>query len=144
MVLLFTMIAMGSHAQGDLDYLKDNVYLKHYYDRPFDCDTLRADGVSSLEDRICANLRLQRADSVLKVYHDSVRVEMLRYEGEVLVESFDLLQDAWRYFRDTHCNSLYGGYGTSTGAVLYMDEMRRLTEIRIAEMKGLLRVYRGY
>lgn len=141
---IFLLAFTETFAQGDLAYLKKNFYLQQYWEKPFDCDSLPADGITSVEDRICANLRLQWADSTLGVYYEMVLEEMARFEDDTLVRHFEEVQSAWRAYRDRHCKTLHGGYVTSTGAVIYMDEMRWLTEIRIAEMKALLKLYQGY
>ena len=132
-----------SFAQGDLSYLKNNVYLDYYYEQPFDCNTYTEDGVNSIHDRICSNLQLQKTDSILKIYYDSVCVELGKFNSDSLILSFELLQENWRHYRNMHCDQLHGGYQTSLGAVLYMDEMRKITEIRIVEMKYLLGLYQN-
>ena len=136
-------IGLSCSAQGDLGDLKKNFYLRPYWEKPFDCDSLPADGITTVEDRICANLRLQWADSTLGTLCEMVRTEIQRFQDDTLLARFDGLQAEWRAYRDRHCMTLHGGYVTSTGAVIYMDEMRRLTEIRIVEMEELLGVYRG-
>ncbi len=141
--ILLTLTIGTCFGQGDLNYLKKNSYLNEYYINPFDCDSLQEDGVTSIQDRICANLKLQETDSILKIYYDSVRAEIVVNNNDSLSQSFELLQKSWRQFRDIHCEALYGGYSTSAGAVIYMDEMKKLTKIRIEEMKGLLKIYRN-
>lgn len=140
--LVGLLLACSGMAQGDLGYLKQNFYLQDYWMEPFDCDTLPDDEIDSFQDRICANLRLQWADSTLKLYHDSVRAEIVRHKDDTLLAHFDQLQANWRAYRDRHCRVMYGGYVTTTGAVAYMEEMRWITELRIVEMKRLLSLYR--
>ncbi|MEZ5172269.1 MAG: lysozyme inhibitor LprI family protein [Bacteroidia bacterium] len=144
-VFLTMLLILGAglcFSQGDLLFLKNNFYFREYYRDSYNCDSLPEDGITSIDDRICANIKLQEADSILKMFYDSVRMELLLYNSDSLSQSFELLQKSWRQYRDAHCEFLYGGYETSTGAVLYMNEMRYLTNVRIEEMKGLLRVYR--
>ncbi|MCB0705809.1 MAG: DUF1311 domain-containing protein [Saprospiraceae bacterium] len=139
--LSLSLITGICYGQGDLDYLKENLYLTEYYKNPFDCDGLPDDGIYSLDDRICANLKLQEADSTLSFYYNEIKIALLSIHNAQLIQSFETLQQSWRTYRDLHCDTLYGGYETHTGAVLYMTEMRRLTEVRIEEMKSLLDIY---
>jgi uncharacterized protein YecT (DUF1311 family) len=144
LTILFALSVGICVGQGDLKYLKDNFYLEQYYLSPFNCDSLTQDGLFSIQDRICANLKLQEADLILETYYDSVRTEILSFKNDSLIQSFESLQLSWREYRNSHCETLYGGYETTTGAVIYMNEMRRLTEVRIEEMKALLKIYNEF
>jgi uncharacterized protein YecT (DUF1311 family) len=143
MMLLCMMLVRPAYGQGDLSYLKNIAYLDIYYDHPFNCDSLADDQVSTMTDRICANLRLQRSDSLLTLYYDSLLVETRRIGGDTLRRAFDELQRSWRTYRDEHCKALVGEVTGNWSAAAFMDEMRALTDIRIEELKQLLELYRS-
>lgn len=135
-------LCISLHAQGDLGYLNTQTYLDRYRAHPFNCDSLTDDLVNTMTDRICANLRLQRSDSVLKVYYDSLAVELRKVGDDTLLIAFEDLQRSWRKYRDRHCDVQIGEIVGNGSAAGYMDEMRLLTEIRIEELRRLLALYR--
>lgn len=143
LVLTVLLLSGASHAQGDLVYLKQMEYLNLYRAHPFDCDSLGDDESTTLHDRICENLRLQRSDSLLKVYYDSLVVEIRKVDADSLLGAFDELQRAWREFRDRHSQVVGGDIVGNSSAAAVMFEMRKLTEIRIEELKRLLARYRS-
>ncbi|MCB0790545.1 MAG: DUF1311 domain-containing protein [Flavobacteriales bacterium] len=132
---------LAANAQGDLQHLRNEPYLQGYYEHPVDLDSIPNDGSVTFYDRVRANLQLQEADSVLRTVHDQLRVRIIALHDDTLLRTFDDLQAAWRAYRDAHCRSTYGGYVTTTGAVMFMNEVRRLTELRTEEMRALLEAY---
>ncbi|MFZ1687658.1 MAG: lysozyme inhibitor LprI family protein [Flavobacteriales bacterium] len=140
-VLLALLLSDSCSAQGDLSYLKDMDYLEFYRAQPFNCDSLGDEEATTLHDRICENLRLQRSDSLLNVYYDSLVVEIRKVDGDTLLGTFEELQRTWREFRDRHCRVLIGDIVSNGSAAAVMFEMRKLTEIRIEELKRLLARY---
>jgi hypothetical protein len=141
--LLFS-IFLCTYAQGGLEHIKKQSYLQLY--NGFDCDNIPDELYSTLSEKICANLALQRSDSILVLYYDSLKVELEAFGGPALVLQFDSLQTSWRSFRDTHCTIIWNKYegcgGCNLRATHYMTVMRELTDLRIATIKEWLALYR--
>ena len=141
-------------SQGDLDHLKKQSYLGLYNSHPFNCDSIGDDETTTLHDRICENLRLQRSDSMLRAYYDSVVVEIRKIDADTLLKRFEELQGSWREFRDEQCKYIVAdvingsvvyydeGVSNNSSAAAYMFEMRKLTDIRVEELKRLVAFYR--
>lgn len=140
--VVFFVLCTSVQAQGDLEYLKTQLYLDHYRTHPFNCDSLTDDLVNTLTDRICANLMLQRSDSLLKVSYDSLVVKLREVGDDTLVTAFENLQRSWRQYRNRHCDVQIGEIVGNGSAAAYMHEMRLLTDIRTEELKRLLTLYR--
>lgn len=142
--LLLLLIPVFGHTQGGLDHIKNQSYLQMY--KGFDCDSIPDEMYSTLSEKICANLALQRSDSVLVLYYDSLKIELEAFGGLVLVEQFDSLQASWRSFRDKHCKIIWNKYegcgGCNLRATHYMTAMCELTDLRIATIKEYLTLYR--
>lgn len=142
-LLILFLLSTTCQAQGDLSYLKNLEYLRIYRAQPFNCDSLSNAQVNTMTDRICANLQLQRSDSILKVEYDRLLVEVERVGGDSLVTTFNDLQYAWRTFRDRHCKSVAPEITGNASATEWMNEMRRITDIRTAELRQLYSLYRN-
>ena len=145
-IVLLIIIAKSAIGQRDFNHLKDQPYLKYYESHPFDCDSVPDSLYSNLTDRICANIWLQKSDSICSSYIDSVRTEILKWENDTLLIQFDSLQSGWRKFRDKHTDLIWMSYegcgGCHSRATHFMTSSRQLTEIRISELKLLLELYR--
>ena len=151
MILLWKAISV--QGQGHLDFIKDQPYLK--YD--IDCDCRTDECYSSLWVRYCANLALQKSDSILKLYYDSLLTVMTEFEvhfkgdaedpdsnAYMLKTSFIRLQENWRQHRSAHCKLYWPKDGNSNHyASIYMNCMRYLTELRIQDLVGLLTYYKS-
>ena len=132
--------------QGGLDHIKNQKYMKYYDLLNINCDSIPDSLASMLTYRICANIKLQKSDSILTLYYDSLKTEMFKFGGNIMVQEFDSLQFAWRNYRDSHCKVIWDKYKDAFSghmrAIHYMDEMKKLTDIRISEIKRLIYFYR--
>lgn len=146
-LFLFLFSSQTLFGQGGLEHIKNQPYMKSYKIMPFNCDPIPDSLYSSLAMKICANLKLMESDSVLIIYCDSLKSEIESFGGSVLVNKFDSLQTVWRKYRDIHCRIIWDYYeGCSfcnQRAVHYMNEMKKLTDIRISEIKRLIDLYRN-
>lgn len=144
--ILIFMFSYGLRAQSDFKSLKNQPYLDNYYANPFDCDNIPDRLYSNLTSRICANIKLQESDSLFHCYNDSVRTEIMNWENEKLLTSYDSLQTNWRKYRDEQAKIIWESYegcgGCHLRAIHYMTILRQLTDIRITELRLLLKIYR--
>lgn len=117
-----------------------------YERRPFDCANRTDEESTTLHDKICANLKFQKSDSLLSVVYDSLLMEMNAFGGDSLVHSFEVLQKGWRDYRAEHCEVIWDMYegcgGCNTRAAHYMRCMRELTDLRTLALGRLLKFYR--
>ncbi|MCB0789702.1 MAG: DUF1311 domain-containing protein [Flavobacteriales bacterium] len=136
-LLLFPCL-LPAEGQGDLQHLKENLYMQDLHLRALDCDSLTDIQVNTMTDRYCENLRLQRADSVLKARCDRYEQGFTGEDAQAQLLAFRDLQDAWRTYRDTHCRPDCAEIRSNGAAANCMWCMRRITEVRIAELDLLL------
>lgn len=90
----------------DIDWLRQQSYLTSV--TSIDCDSTSG---TRLELRICANLRLQREDSLLQWQVTRTREEYVASGRSYELAAFDIAQQLWERFRYYHCSSqLIGDY----------------------------------
>ena len=143
--ILFVVCFSSTTMRGQelREILKSQSYLEIYYKRPFDCfsDPLPDNLINTMTDRICANLKLQRSDSIVSLYKDSVRAEIMKMHNDTLLSTFDIAHKSWLKYRVEHSKALNTYMGSNTAAEAYMNELRLLTDIRINELKTILNSY---
>jgi hypothetical protein len=151
LVLLFLIIMLDKswcqHGIG-LESIKNQKYLEFYYKEPFDCENLSDSNINTFTDRICANLALQKSDSILTLYYDSLKIELKKFGGDSLIQVYDKYQKEWRNYRDKHVDVFYENlsksseYKTNLFWVAYMDEMKKMIDFKTDELKILFNFYR--
>ena len=71
---------------------------------------------------------------------------MFAYGGDSVVANFELLQTSWRDFRKAHCTVIWDQYedcgGCNLRAAHYLQCLKEITDLRIADFKKLLLFYR--
>lgn len=84
----------------DIKNLKNQSYLKLI--SQINCDSTNG---TTIEDRICANLELQKQDSLLNIALN-IRIEYCITSGDtILLNKILLSQDLWERYRYAHCNT---------------------------------------
>lgn len=84
----------------DIKNLKNQSYLK--LAKQINCDSTNG---TTIEDRICANLELQKQDSLLNIAL-SIRINECNTSGDTtLLKKLLLSQDLWERYRYAHCSS---------------------------------------
>jgi uncharacterized protein YecT (DUF1311 family) len=125
--------------QGHIDNIKNQKYLKDSH--KVDCNNLPAG--DNAAERICANLKFQKTDSILIAVYDSLR----SIAAEQFVDSLEYqvieMQTAWRALRDQHCRVIYDSYEGCAGcherSIAYLLCLTELTEDRINQLRLLTR-----
>jgi len=139
-------LSFQSIAQGDLAKLHDQSYMNTYYAKPFNCDKgEKPSGMTRDEaDRICANARLQVSDTLLALYDDSLMIEIAKtHKSDLFMQNMEA-QEQWRTKRDKECLALeLNSYASVTATTRYLNEMRKLTDIHIVELKAELKRYQA-
>lgn len=130
MFLLGLTCAAVSHAQGGIEHIKNQEYLKNT--GPVDCDN----SPETIYQRICANLAYQKSDSLLVVAYQNLL--KLYKDDKKMVARIQTLQQRWRTFRDEHCGIVWDNYtGGSLQAIVYLYCLKELTDHRTTELKSL-------
>ncbi len=140
------LISLYSAAQRDFPHLANQTYLELPVRKQLDCSNIPDSLFSNLTLRICANLRLQRLDSIQHLYLDSLRNEIGQSYGDTVLARFDSLQVKWEDFRDLQAELVYKSYegcgGCHSRAIDTMETLSLFTEMRIANFRQLLKFYR--
>lgn len=119
-------------AQGEIDVIKKQPYMQRA--SQVNCDSIDGDNLSA---KICANLRFQKADSILTtVYQAVLKSEQTDSAKKYIVD----LQKDWRLFRDHHCSIIWRKYeGVGVQGEVYLNCLTDLTQHRIDELRILLK-----
>lgn len=144
-ILIILLLLNGAvYAQGDIDQIKNQPYMKLNIDCSCDADSC----VSSIRNRYCANLSFQITDSLLSVSYDSLLVLMrtfssLETKSDSLAMSFIKMQKEWRNYRHEHCKCFWSDPDCNSNycGTLYLKCMQYLTEIRLEELNRLIEYY---
>lgn len=132
---LFIGINIKSLAQGGIDHIKNQGYLK-YKSKVGDC---QGEFSNNLAERVCANLLYQKSDSILTNIYDSIVVIAKIHYIDSLENKIIELQNVWRDFRDKNCAIIYDSYegcgGCHQRAIDYLYCLKELTDKRIEELR---------
>jgi uncharacterized protein YecT (DUF1311 family) len=112
----------------DMENIRNQPYMK--YARQVRCDSTEG---TTAEERICANLELQRQDSLLQTELGAI-LKRLKEAGDTEAErKLMAAQDLWERYRFSHCASL--GEGQSAYSMILF--MRCAAEVTAGRRKDL-------
>jgi uncharacterized protein YecT (DUF1311 family) len=127
------LIAQGVLAQVtdriDMENIRKQPYLKHSF--KINCDSTEG---TTVESRICANLELQRQDSLLQSDLKLLTRKLQESGDTIMLRKLALTQDLWERYRYSHCASLTDGH-SSHGMILFMTCAAGLTARRREDLK---------
>jgi uncharacterized protein YecT (DUF1311 family) len=112
--------------------LKKQTYLK--YANRINCDSHSG---SILEYRICANLELQKQDSLLTLEFDSLIKEFLILNEIKRVKKMKVAQEIWEKYRFAQCNVHIDEDGGSAQMIAFMECATEITLQRRKDIKKL-------
>lgn len=115
----------------DIKNLKNQSYLIHA--KKIKCDSTTG---TTLEDRICANLELQKQDSLLQFELRALIIEMKIFNDTTLKKKIKLSQDIWERYRYAHCANCVEE-GNRFDMILFMRCAAELTIKRREDIKKL-------
>lgn len=116
----------------DMENLKRQPYLSAA--GSVNCDSTEG---SVPEYRICANLELQRQDSLLRERMVLVSSRLEENDEKNGLQSFLLGQKLWERYRFAHCSSVVSDAGSRIDMILFMECAARVTENRRRELEEL-------
>jgi uncharacterized protein YecT (DUF1311 family) len=118
LITLSLSIVYGQEEKKCLDMktIRNQRYLsqKHLVN----CDSVQG---SILELRICANLRLQREDSIMNFQLRQIELELSEKDATKSLEKIKEAQTSWLLYRCHHCNPLIKYPASSSGIIEYMN-----------------------
>jgi uncharacterized protein YecT (DUF1311 family) len=121
-----------SNAQKiNIQTLKNQSYLKLAIQ--INCDSTSG---TIIEDRICANLELQRQDSLLQLELGNLINELQTVNDTVTIMKIKQTQEIWERYRYSHCDACVID-NTSSQMILFMKCATNLTIKRRDDIKNI-------
>ena len=87
-----------------------------------------------MESRICANLELQKQDSLLQLQIALIEQELKEDGEDRAFASFELGQKLWEHYRHAHCTSILSEDMSRIDMILFMKCAAQITENRRREL----------
>ena len=115
----------------DMQNLKKQAYLIHA--GKINCDSTTG---TIIEDRICANLELQKQDSLLQLELGNLINELQTVNDTVTIKKIKLTQEIWERYRYSHCDACVIDK-TSSQMILFMKCATNLTIKRRDDIKNI-------
>lgn len=131
-LFIFVFYAFFGFSQNtkDIGFIKDQPYLK--YEKHINCDSTSG---TTIEQRICLNIKLRRVDSIMLSKFNRVLNKM---ENDSIKNVFKTHQHHWEAERKSIGMLKSEGYENSAEAIIYMYSMIQVTETRIMTLDILL------
>jgi uncharacterized protein YecT (DUF1311 family) len=130
-ILFFTLpFLCPAQNTKDVGFIKNQPYLK--YAKHINCDSTSG---TTLEQRICLNIKLRRIDSIMLSKFNQV---LSKIENDSLINVFKTNQSHWEAERKSIGMLKSEGYEHSAEAIMYMHYMIQATETRILTLDILL------
>lgn len=128
-IFSFSLLCSAQNTK-DVGFIKDQPYLKHA--KHTNCDSTSG---TTIEQRICLNIKLRRVDSIMLTKFNHV---LNKIENDSLKNVFKAHQSYWEAERKSISMLKSEGYENSAEAIIYMYHMIKATEIRILTLNSIL------
>lgn len=115
----------------DMQTIKDQSYLK--FANKINCDSTNG---TSIEEIICANLELQKQDSLLQLELGNLINELQTVNDTVTIMKIKQTQEIWERYRYSHCDACVID-NTSSQMILFMKCATNLTIKRRDDIKSI-------
>jgi len=136
LIAIMLFCSIFAFGQPDMENIKSQPYLEHK--EHLNCDS----AITTLELRICANLKYQKSDSLLNDIYQKIISEIENEYLNIDEALFQRSQEEWKEYRDSHCNIYWEMYdGGSFQSVVYMECLADITNERISRLKEILEFY---
>lgn len=127
--LILGFFSLNAQGTADSERLAKLEYMAHA-DR-INCDSMIG---TNLESRVCLNLAFQKADSTMMQLFDTF---IKGVEPKKKQEEFLTYQEQWLAHRRRQSAWVSEGYRGHMLGIVYLNQMLRITEWRIEELKAL-------
>jgi uncharacterized protein YecT (DUF1311 family) len=129
-----SVYAQSENGCLDMDNIRNQSYLENNFH--LNCDSIQG---SILELRICANLRLQREDSIMNFQLTTLKKHLKKEGDDRSLKKLEKAQSHWLIYRCDHCelqNPIH--QSSSIDIIGYMNCYARITEKRAADLNEYL------
>lgn len=132
LTILLLLVSAGAAAQGHIDNIKNQPYLK--YKNQVNC----GNPIDNLSMRVCANLAFQASDSLLVIEYTKLLTRSASLGIDSARTKVERMQTTWRTMRFQQCDLIADSWAGGSGqAVAFLSCMKQLTDSRTKELKSL-------
>ena len=107
-----------------------------------DCQNL----TNNLTAKICAVKKFLKTDSILHLYSDSVKAEIIKLNDSTLITSFNSFQSSWKQYLSAKSLFIGRKYQMSNGhtkSIINIEATTFLMELKVNELKAILNYYQN-
>lgn len=139
LIIYFICVSLSIKAQVpkdsanklDMQIIKNQSYLK--FAKQINCDSTME---TTIVERICANLELQKQDSLLQLELGNLINELQTINDTVTIKKIKLTQEIWEKYRYSHCDACVVDK-TSSQMILFMKCATNLTIKRRDDIRNI-------